>query len=466
MKSYCYILIIGVVLSWVTGLSQPRVGLVTVASGFDHPVCMANSGDSRLFIIEQPGIIRIMDSTGSVLSTPFLDLTDRVVYGGERGLLGIAFHPDYFYNGYFYVDYTGAGDSTHISRFSVSSSDPNTADPNSEMKMMTIYQPYQNHNGGDVNFGPDGYLYIGMGDGGSAGDPGNRAQDSLQLLGKMLRIDVDGGIPYAIPPTNPFIGNPNARPEIWALGLRNPWRFSFDRLTGDMFIGDVGQDNWEEIDFQPVFSTGGENWGWRCYEGFTPYNLSGCLPDSDFKFPVHVYPHGGPLNDCSVTGGYRYRGILFPNMTGYYFFSDYCSDKIWSLYDSSGSWGTIYHGNWSGNNFSTFGEDKNGELYIAGLTSGTIYHIIDSSAQSVSRIDPGEITIYPNPFSGHVNIVIKGSRSEYEHYIITDIRGITLDEGFTANEETDLDLGSLAPGLYILQLDTGSGMKFGKLLKK
>ena len=311
--------------------SQPQIGLESFATGLNNPVDIKSEGDSRLFIAEQDGFIVILDSNGVQKQVLFLDIHERVVrVGNEQGLLGFVFHPNYASNGYFYVNYTGAGDSTHISRFSVSPTDPDSAVPGSEFRILTVFQPYQNHNGGELQFGPDGFLYIGLGDGGSAGDPGNRAQDLTQLLGKILRIDVDGGNPYSIPPGNPFVQQPPARGEIWSYGLRNPWRFSFDRTSGDLWIADVGQGAFEEVDLQVSSSLGGENYGWRCYEGNSPYNTSGCPPLQDLVFPVYEYAHDATA--CwSVTGGYVYRGAKYPGLAGMYFFADYCKDSLWAL---------------------------------------------------------------------------------------------------------------------------------------
>jgi glucose/arabinose dehydrogenase len=347
------------------------------ATGLTKPVCISHAGDSRLFVVDQHGIIRIVDPSGNVYTQPFLNITDRVVYGGEMGLLGLAFHPQYLTNGYFYVNYIGEGDSTHISRFSVSPGNPNEANPGSELKMMNIYQPFTNHNGGDLKFGPDGYLYIGMGDGGSSGDPGNRAQNPMEYLGKMLRIDVNTGSPYAIPSTNPFYSSITVLNEIWALGLRNPWRFSFDRLNGDLWIADVGQSQMEEIDYQPAGDPGGQNYGWRCYEGNLPYNTNGCAPIAAFTLPVYSYPHNP---ECSVTGGYIYRGNTASPFYGHYFFADYCSDRIWTLHQVAGNWVKEDFGQFPGNNFSTFGEDVNGQIYIAGITSGSIFRVLEPPA--------------------------------------------------------------------------------------
>lgn len=351
--------------------------LIPFADNIDFPVTITHAGDSRLFVVGQEGYIWIIDTAGNKVSDAFLDIHERVVYGGERGLLGLAFHPNFKQNGFFYINYVGAGDSTHISRFTLSPSDRNLADPASEYKLITMKQPYENHNGGNLCFGPDGYLYIGMGDGGSGGDPENRSQNPSLLLGKMLRIDVNGGQPYAIPTTNPFVDSAGFRPEIWATGLRNPWRFSFDKLTGDLWIADVGQDAIEEIDFQKADSKGGENYGWRCYEGNNTYNTDSCDQTKNFVFPVHTYPHGP---ECSVTGGYVFRGDVSSPYYGHYFFADYCSDKIWTLHPEGQKWVAAEFGMFKGNNFCTFGEDYQGRIYVAGIKSGTIYKINTSPA--------------------------------------------------------------------------------------
>lgn len=356
---------------------QPAVAITVqpIATGFDSPVDLASTSllfDQRLFVVEQGGRIRIMRPSGQVLLLPFLNISDRISTGGERGLLGLAFHPDYADNGYFYVNYTNLSGDTTISRFTVSATNRNRADVNSEEILLVVDQPFSNHNGGDLAFGPDGYLYIPLGDGGSAGDPQDNSQDLDSLLGKVLRLDVDGGSPYAIPPDNPFVGLPGAD-EIWAYGYRNPWRFSFDRLTGDMYIGDVGQGDWEEIDFEAAGSPGGGNYGWRCYEGNHPYNLSGCSPDpADYIFPIHEYSHA---EGCSVTGGYVYRGTRFPTLAGHYFFADYCTGSIWDLIpDGMGGWTLTAHGSLLGNP-TTFGESSRGDLYVADASDGTVYLI-------------------------------------------------------------------------------------------
>ncbi len=357
--------------------AQLQLELETMATNFASPVEIANAGDDRLFIVERRGRIQVIDTLGNRQSTAFLDIDSRVHNTGgqsEQGLLGLAFHPDYKNNGYFYVNYTDNDDSTRISRFSVSSTDSSQADPNSEVVLLAIDQPFANHNGGDLCFGPDGYLYIGTGDGGSGGDPGNRAQNRQLLLGKMLRLDVDSGSPYGVPPNNPFVGDTTTLDEIWAIGLRNPWRHSFDRLTGDFWIADVGQNAYEEVNFQPFSSTGGENYGWRCYEANVPFNTNGCGNINDYQAPVAAYFHNG-FEHCSVTGGYVYRGSKFPTMYGHYLFADFCSGRFWATRPDGNGWQTDIVANYSGISISSFGEDAAGELYAVALNNGILYRV-------------------------------------------------------------------------------------------
>jgi glucose/arabinose dehydrogenase len=339
--------------------------------GLDRPVAIADPGDSsgRLFVVEQPGVIRIYQG-GKLLPEPFLDIHQRVgSRGNEQGLLGLAFHPAYSQNGLFYVNYTDLNGDSVIARFSVSGDNVNRADAGSEQQLLFIRQPYPNHNGGSVVFGPDGYLYLGLGDGGSAGDPQGNGQSLNTLLGKILRIDVDSGTPYSIPADNPFQGSGAA--EIWAYGLRNPWRFSFDRLSGDVYIADVGQDAWEEVDFLPAGSPPGANFGWNYREGMHPYK--GTPPGGTMLIdPVAEYDHG---QGCSVTGGYVYRGEELPEWKGIYLYGDYCSGKIWGLArDASGAWQNrlLFE---TGFNISSFGEDAAGELYLTDLNGG-IYRLM------------------------------------------------------------------------------------------
>ncbi len=355
-----------------------------IASGFNLPVQVTHAGDGsgRLFVVEQSGRVRIIKN-GSVLGTPFLDLSSQVSCCGERGLLSIAFHPQYESNGFFFVDYTRAGDgATVVARYQVSAN-ADIANPSSAQILLTVPQPYSNHNGGQLMFGPDGYLYVATGDGGSAGDPQNNAQNIESLLGKILRIDVDNGLPYTIPTDNPFVGV-SGRDEIWALGLRNPWRFSFDRLTGELFIGDVGQNQWEEIDYQPSDSPGGLNFGWRCYEGNHPYSsyASECQGKT-LTYPIAEYSHA---EGHSVTGGFVYRGASYPALQGRYFYADYVDGKIWSLYKTGSnppSWSTPELELDTALNISSFGEDEQGELYVVDY-SGKIRRLADVNGPSVN----------------------------------------------------------------------------------
>jgi glucose/arabinose dehydrogenase len=454
-------LLFALLLAFNDAICQNENKLIPFASGLTSPVCIAHAGDNRLFVAEQRGYIRMVSSTGTVGSLPFLDITDRVNFGGERGLLGIAFHPKYKTNGYFYVNYIGKDNNTNISRFTVSTGDPNLANPESELKLMTIIQPYQNHNGGDLKFGPDGYLYIGLGDGGSGGDPGNRAQNPNELLGKMLRIDVDHGNLYAIPATNPFHNSTTTKGEIWAIGLRNPWRFSFDRLTGDLWIADVGQDAIEEINFQPASSAGGENYGWRCYEGNQAYNTSGCAPSSSLTFPVYAYPQGA---ECSVTGGFVYRGSTASPFYGHYFFTDYCSDKIWTLHKVLGNWVRQDFGQFSGNNFSTFGEDVNGQLYVAGVTSGIIFRIGDQS----TGIDPHEnltgVKVIHVPFSDQIRLETETNGQPQMQIGVYDMKGIKHYQDNTHEPIYEFNLGFLPAGIYLLKVTVDGKNQVQKLV--
>lgn len=364
----------------------PSIQLTQVASGFDSPVDIRHCNDDRLFVVEQDGRIRIIPAGGSTaLATPFLDISGPVNSGGnEQGLLGLAFSPNYAQDGYFFVNYnigSGAG-STRISRFSVDPADSNLALVNSEVVLMQFTQPFTNHKGGNMMFGKDGYLYISQGDGGSAGDPGNRAQNKNEYLGKMLRINPFNDSLYTVPSTNPFVNEPNTKPEIWAYGLRNAWRCSVDKLTGDLWIADVGQDVWEEINFQAANDTGGHNYGWKCYEASVQYTGSCASPANSLTFPVFEYPHTSPptgLGNCSVTGGYVYRGTQYNALFGKYIFADYCSGIFWATYpDGQGGFTTDSLANLLDAQYGAFGEDQFGELYVAGRANGRIYKISET----------------------------------------------------------------------------------------
>jgi len=370
-------------LAWwpATALGQneewPRLALVPVVDGIDQPTHIANAGDGtgRLFLVEQPGTVRLLKD-GALLDVAFLDIRDRVQAGGEQGLLSIAFPPDFASSQRFYVYYTDLGGDLVISRFLVTE-DPDSADPASEALILRQPHPsFANHNGGQLAFGPDGYLYIGTGDGGGAGDPFENAQSRGVLLGKLLRLDVGSGVePYAIPLDNPFVGVEGARPELWATGLRNPWRFSFDAATGDLYIADVGQDRFEEVDVQAAAAGGGQNYGWPIMEGgdcFRP--MVDCDP-SGLTQPVAEYDHSD--GDCSIIGGFVYRGASDPGLQGIYFYGDFCSGRIRSLRWQGDTWQTAILLD-SGLRITTFGTDENGNLLVADWLGGAVYRVIES----------------------------------------------------------------------------------------
>ncbi|MCB0211465.1 MAG: PQQ-dependent sugar dehydrogenase [Anaerolineae bacterium] len=377
-----------------------EIRLVPVASGLDRPLHVTNAGDNRLFVVEQTGRIKVVDGNGNLLSQPFLNLNSRVtdndgdLFGNELGLLGLAFHPNYQSNGYFYVYYTPDNPRrTVVSRFTVSSN-PNVADINSELILLEYNQPYKNHNGGHLLFGPDDYLYIASGDGGSQGDPDDNAQTGSTLLGKILRIDVDkttGGPSdcgstsnYTVPHNNYFSnGKGGGCDEIWAMGLRNPWRFSFDALTGDTWIGDVGQNQWEEIDVVPAGTQANTlNFGWRCYEADQSYNTQGCSPKSSYRLPVYAYSHS---EGCSVTGGAVYRGSRYLDLYGTYFFSDFCQPTLRTLSGdpSNPTFKTVPTR--GGNLVSpvSFGEDNQGELYVVGQGGSNAVYRLEGQAKEI-----------------------------------------------------------------------------------
>ncbi len=359
----------------------PTLELQPLATGLPGITAITNAGDGRLFLTLQQGQIAVWDGS-QILPTPFLDVSTLIVCCGEQGLLSTAFHPQYAVNGFFFIDYTNSVGDTVIARYRVSG-DRNVADPSSAVILLTIDQPFANHNGGQLQFGPDGFLYIGMGDGGSANDPFCNAQSSGTLLGKLLRIDVDQNVDhapyYGIPAENPYVST-TGPPEAWAFGLRNPWRFSFDRLTGDLFIGDVGQGAREEIDYQPLTSGGGQNYGWKVMEGTLcgAGGDSGCTSpvppcgDPAYTLPILEYTHDN--GNCSVTGGYMYRGSAISDLYGSYLYGDYCSGQMWAATLQSGTWSptllTI-----SAPHLTTFGEDVSGELYV-GTSSGSFFRIV------------------------------------------------------------------------------------------
>ena len=372
---------------------RPTIDLQLVASPVTSAVYVAHAGDDsgRLFIVEQGGRIKIWDGT-NLLATPFLNIANLVLFAGEQGLLSVAFHPGYKTNGNFYVYFTNPdGSSNVVVQFTASPASANTVNTNTMQTVLRISHPTNdNHNGGQLQFGPDGYLYIGTGDGGSGCDPPNNAQTLGSLLGKMLRLDVDNfSTNYTIPPSNPFIATNGARPEIWAYGLRNPWRFSFDRLTGDLFIGDVGQVLREEIDFRPASSTGGENYGWRLYEGFLTNTCSVTFSNVPTVLPILDYDHSS--SRCAVMGGYRYRGTKIPPLYGTYLYADECGGQVYgAITNLSGAWMTILT-NSTGFTVTTFGEDQAGEVYLSRYeTAGSIYRVVWKDSDGDGMADDWE----------------------------------------------------------------------------
>jgi glucose/arabinose dehydrogenase len=355
------------------------ISLEEVAIGLTDPIGVTNPGDGsgRLIVNERGGMIRVLAPDVSLRATDFVDLSDRIEAGGEQGLLGVAFHPDFAANGRLFVHYSHRGDGATVISELTASADHSSASAASERIIFTLSQPFANHNGGEIAFGPDGYLYIGLGDGGSGGDPFGNGQNRQVLLGKILRIDVDAspapGKQYAIPDDNPYAPGgvePGAGlPEIWAYGLRNPWRFSFDRSTGDLYIGDVGQNAWEEVDRQPASSGGGENYGWNIYEAT---HCSAACDSTRVVLPIAEYGHGEGA--CSITGGYVYRGTRQPAMVGTYLFSDYCTGTIWTL-PPAGSLAPVTLAA-SGLQVSSFGEGEDGEIYLVDLSGGGLYRVV------------------------------------------------------------------------------------------
>ncbi len=457
----------------------PKIRLDLFSDGYNQPLGIENAGrfDNRLFIVEKGGKIWISDSAGNKSMMPFLDITARVLSNGsEQGLIGLTFHPQYAANGYFFVNYINLAGHTRVSRFRVSNNDPDIANPNSELIILRVIQPFANHNGGQLQFGQDGYLYVALGDGGNAGDPFNNGQNPNTLLGKMLRIDINNatnGNNYSIPPTNPFVGVSGWRKEIWASGLRNPFRFSFDRLNGDMWLSDVGQDDWEEINHQPAMSNGGENYGWGCFEGCHFFKFN-CNPNGTPPvFPVAEYKH--KLQPCagSITGGFVYRGTQLPKMYGKYFYTDYCTGILRTVYQDHEVWVNRYLRTATPEAYTSFGEDNMGELYLAHVATGEIYHVVDSSASVTpvlvssnktgfnTNLKSDDISLFPNPNSGQFTVQLNASQKEVYTVTIANHLGQqvfsetkTVQEGF--NEFT-FSSDKFTKGMYIMQIHTSEG---------
>ncbi|UTX48751.1 sorbosone dehydrogenase family protein [Chryseobacterium sp. MA9] len=426
--------------------NSQSINLEEFATGLTSPVEITNANDSRLFVVQQNGIIKIIQPNGTINATNFLNIGSKIIFGGERGLLGLAFHPQYSTNGYFFVYYNNPAGNIIVARYSVSSTDPNVADPASEKILLNIPKPFDNHNGGSIHFAPDGKLWIITGDGGSGGDPNNNAQNKNSLLGKMLRIDVDATGPYNIPTDNPFAGTIDGADEIWAYGLRNAWKFSFDLTTGNAMIADVGQGAIEEINKMPI-TQAGLNYGWRCYEGNNAYNTAGCAAQSTMTFPVAVYDHSG--GKCSITGGYVYRGTQYPSLQGKYFFADYCSTQI-GILDSNNTitWTSPY----SGNNFSTFGEDYQKGLYVAAVNSGKIFKISTGSLGTQENT-LGTVKVYPNPASKEIFIDGVTDKKATLEIISTEGRKVLETDQITHGKS--INISGIPAGVYYINLKSG-----------
>ena len=485
----------------------PRINPELYASGFDSITDIANAGDDRLFVVEQQGRIWIIDGSGTTLATPFLDIHDQMMLdGNERGLLGLTFDPDYPNNGYFYVNYTSVPDGrTHISRFQVSA-DPNVADETTEQIVLMHAQPFRNHNAGDIEFGFDGYLYIPLGDGGAANDLLENAQDGSSLLGKMLRIDVST-LPYTIPADNPYVGATDTMDEIWAFGLRNPYSFTVDRLTGDHWIADAGQNVWEEVNYEPENSAGGMNWGWDCYEADAVFEPAGCGDASLYDFPVFAYDHD---NGCVIVGGHVYRGSD-PQLYGHYVFADFCSGKFWTVYpDGNGGFNHTEQLTFENYFITAFGEDNSGEMY-AGNRGGNVYQITDISCKNnniqvchtngktlcigfdmdaiadhmahgdelgecdgsskVSQ-DAVSLRVTPNPSVEHgtVDIEMEVSETQMIKAELYDMKGALVRDLYYGQiesgriERTTISNGDTKPGVYILKIRGENSSQNHKLI--
>lgn len=369
----------------------PKLKLTQVADGLTQPLYgkAAPGQPERLYLLEKAGVIKVLELGGPrvrLREQPFLDISAKVSTRSERGLLGLDFPADYVTSGIFYIHYNNLEGDTILARMTVDPKDRLRANPESEEILLQEKQPWANHDGGELCFGPDGMLYLGLGDGGAANDPQNNGQRPESVLGKIIRLDVSGGVgsPYKVPEDNPFVGDDSFRPEVWAWGLRNPWRFSFDRETGDLWIGDVGQNKWEEVNFAPASSKGGENYGWRIREAAHPFNNDDPKPEVPLIDPIFEYRQGGPLNARSVTGGYVYRGSKIPGLRGWYVFGDYVSGQIWGLQQEGGELvgqvdltpmlaGEAGKGAVPG--LASFAEDASGELYVMSLSEGTVFRI-------------------------------------------------------------------------------------------
>ena len=491
----------------------PDIQLVAFADGFTQPVGIETAGDERLFVVEQTGKIRIVGPDGSWKSH-FLNMSDKISTAGfEQGLLGLTFHPDYEENGYFYIHYTNLDGNSTISRFNVNPNNPSKALPSSEVILFVNDDPFRNHNSGQLAFGPDGYLYFAMGDGGSGGDPLNNGQDLSTTFGKLMRMETtDEG--WEVPATNPYVGMEGVAEEIWASGLRNPWRFSFDRLTGDLWIPDVGQNLWEEVNYTPASSTGGENYGWSCMEA-SHFFKADCEDNGiPFTDPIAEYAHSDDpqfLCSGSITGGFVYRGALYPDMYGKYIYTDFCTGVIRTTYWSGSAWVTAELGDFTPFAYSTFGQDIYGELYLADKTSGVIYRVTDGggapfaaipqdlqpdidrdaipvsllndmedkdevirqalhqSSASIHRVAEGiEIEVSPNPNGGQFRMNFMADQDDECQMRICDMMGQKVydqtKDVVKGINNWEIQTANLAPGVYLLQMHSGEKISIAKFV--
>ena len=466
MQWFSFVWIIFLIIGSIINLNaQTTIVLSEIAAGLRNPVDIAHVGDSRLFIVEQVGRIQVLDANQEITSSPLLNIQSKVRFGGERGLLGLTFHPNFNDNGYFYVNYTNTSGHTNISRFKLESG-ATTADATSELVLLSVNQPYPNHNGGCLKFGPDGYLYIALGDGGLFADPMNAAQNNASFLGKILRIDVDNGTPYSIPPDNPFVNDASVRPEIWASGLRNPWKFSFDRVTEDLWIGDVGQNDFEEINYVPANLASGLDFGWRCYEANSAFNLMGCSTENTFYFPTHEYRTIQSIGE-SVTGGYVYRGTQNPSLVGHYLYGDFVSGRIWSLLPNGDEFQNTELLKIGLNEISSFGEDASGELYLAAYSEGKIYQIQAPIISSISATAEFEsLTIFPNPSQKMITVNLE----QVEHFdfklkIVNLYGEVVYTHPSIITHATSIDIAQLNTGFYYLIFESTSGFVSRKFVK-
>lgn len=449
-------LLLSAILLTALPIGAQSFALTQFATGFTNPVEITNANDSRLFVVQQNGIIKIVQPNGTVNSADFLNISSKITFGGERGLLGLAFHPQYATNGYFFVYYNNTAGNIVVARYTVSSGNANVANDTSEKIILNIPKPFDNHNGGSMHFAPDGNLWVVTGDGGNGGDPNNNGQNKNSLLGKMLRIDINSTGPYNIPAGNPFIGaGVDGADEVWSYGLRNAWKFSFDRTAGNAMIADVGQGLIEEINRMPA-TAAGVNYGWRCYEGNDPYNSTGCSLPTTMTFPVSVYDHSG--GKCSITGGYVYRGTASPSLQGKYFFADYCSSQIGTLDTNNAiTWSTAY----TANNFSTFGEDSQKELYVAAVNNGIVYKITTSSL-GVQDNTFKELRIHPNP--AHERVFVEGLQTANARIELISTEGRKAIDSIKLDSENSFDVTGITPGVYYINIKSGDLREFTQKL--